>query len=84
MLPVGAVSTSAREVRDSLAVELDAARPESRLASWLNFGALMLPFRLGWGDVLGRKRGWIPRRADEGGGGATVILIGGFPGMVDS
>lgn len=75
----------ARVVRDSLAVELDGASPESRLVSPCSIEwAMMLRFKLGSGEVLGRISGWIPRRADAGGGGAIVMGIGGLPAVISS
>ena len=75
----------ARAVRDSLTVEHDGASPESRLVSPCSFEwAMMLRLMLGSGEVLGRISGWIPRRADAGGGGATVVGIGALPAFISS
>ena len=71
-------------MRDSRAVELDGASPESRLTSLSRLDLDVLSVKLGSGEVLGRSNGWMPRRADDGGGGATVILIGGLPATVPS
>ena len=83
-LTLTADSASVKVVRDSRAVDSDGARPLSRLTSLCTLDRAALPVRLGAGDVLERSNGWIPRRADEGGGGATVIFTGGFPGIVAS
>ena len=66
-------------VRDPLAVDADGAKPESRLTSSRRYKGGVLPFKLGSGDVRGRCAGWMPSWALAGGGGATVMGMGGFP-----
>jgi hypothetical protein len=56
-LRLGAGSISANDARESRAVELDGASPESRRGSWCGLDRIVLLARLGSGEVRGRRRG---------------------------
>lgn len=78
----------AKVAGDSLDVDCDAI-PESRRTS--ECLELTVPLStVGSSSTCdsdmasGRSNGWMPKRAEEGGGGATQMGIGGLPALISS